>query len=105
MKTYTLCGSMRFEKEMREIALYLEMQRGINILQCTYADREVSEEEKQRITAAHYRKVDLSDGIYVLNIDGYIGESVAKEIMYAEEQGKEIVYHCIDNCRAKASLV
>ena len=105
MKTYTICGSMRFEKEMREIAFLLETQKECNILQCTYADRGVSEEEKRRITEAHYRKIDLSDGIYVLNIDGYIGDSAAKEIMYAEEHGKEIVYHCNDYRRTKASLV
>lgn len=105
MKTYTICGSMRFEKEMRKIAFLLETQENFNILQCIYTDAEVSEEEKKRLTAAHYRKIDLSDGIYVLNIDGYIGESVAKEIVYAQERGKEIVYHCIDHCRTKASLV
>ena len=36
MKTYTLCGSMRFEKEMQEVAYYLETQKGYNILQCVY---------------------------------------------------------------------
>jgi len=44
---------------------------------------------------AHYRKIDISDGIYVLNIGEYIGESVRKEIAYAQQHGKEIVYHCI----------
>ena len=94
MKTYTICGSMRFEKDMREIAFLLETQKEYNILQCTYADREVSEEEKRRITEAHYRKIDLSDGIYVVNIGGYVGESVSAEIAYARKCGKEILYHC-----------
>ena len=43
---------------------------------------------------AHYRKIDISDGIYVVNIGGYIGESVKAEIQYAKENGKEIIYHC-----------
>ena len=93
MKTYTICGSMRFEKEMREIAFLLETQKECNILQCTYADREVSAEEKRRITEAHYRKIDLSDGIYVVNINGYIGTSVTTEIEYAKKQGKEILFY------------
>ena len=97
MKTYTICGSMRFEQEMKEIAFLLETQKGFNILQCIYIDREVREEEKQRLTAAHYRKIDLSDGIYVVNIGGYIGESVVAEIEYARNQGKEIYYHCKNN--------
>ena len=96
MKTYTLCGSMRFEKEMREIAYYLETEKGYNILQCIYIapDITVNEEELQALEAAHYKKIDISDGIYVLNINGYIGESVRKEIEYAKRLGKEIIYHC-----------
>ena len=97
MKTFTICGSMRFEQEMKEIAFLLETQKGFNILQCIYIDREVREEEKQRLAAAHYRKIDLSDGIYVVNIGGYIGKSVAAEIDYAKNQGKEIYYHCKNN--------
>ena len=94
MKTYTICGSMRFEQEMKEIAFLLETQKGFNILQCIYTDREVSEEEKKMLTAAHYRKIDLSDGIYVVNIGGDIGTSVAAEIEYARKLGKDILYHC-----------
>ena len=97
MKTYTLCGSMRFEKEMRETAFLLEAQNGYNILQCVYTETSLSAEELQRIKAAHYRKIDISDGIYVLNIGGYIGQSVSEEIAYAYQQGKEILYHCNEN--------
>jgi len=105
MKTFTICGSMRFEQEMREIAFLLETQQGVNILQCIYTDRTVSEEEKQRLAAAHYRKIDLSDGIYVVNIGGYIGASVAAEIEYARKLGKEILYHCgTYSCAAHPSL-
>ena len=94
MKTYTICGSMRFEKEMREIAFYLETEKGYNILQCIYTGQEINEKQRACLSAAHYRKIDLSDGIYVVNIGGYIGESVKKEIEYAGKQGKEILYHC-----------
>ncbi len=94
MKTYTICGSMRFAEEMKEIAYQLEVQRGFNALQCVYCDGRPTEEELKLLEAAHYRKIDLSDGIYVVNIGGYIGESVKKEIEYAEKSGKEIIYHC-----------
>ena len=46
-----------------------------------------------KLEDAHYRKIDLSDGIYVVNMDGYIGTSVKKEIEYAERHGKEVLYH------------
>lgn len=94
MKTLTICGSMRFAEEMKEIAYRLEAQRGCNILQCVYCDTVPADEELKRLETAHYRKIDLSDGIYVVNIGGYIGESVRKEIEYAAKSGKEIIYHC-----------
>ncbi|MBP3685352.1 MAG: hypothetical protein J6J12_10415 [Oscillospiraceae bacterium] len=93
MKTYTICGSMCFEKQMREIACYLETERGFNILQCTYSEKALSEEAAARIARSHYRKIDISDGIYVVNIGGYIGEAVQAEIAYAQKTGKQILYH------------
>ncbi len=94
METLTICGSMRFAEEMKEIAYMLEAQRGFNVLQCVYCKGKPTEEELELLKAAHYRKIDISDGIYVVNIGGYIGESVKKEIEYAERNGKEIIYHC-----------
>ncbi len=96
MKTYTICGSMRFEKEMQKIAYELETQRGYNVLQCVYtvAGTTPTAEDLQALERAHYKKIDLSDGIYVVNIDGYIGQSVRKEIEYTRGFGKEVLYHC-----------
>ena len=96
MKTYTICGSMRFEKEMQEIAYYLETQKGFNILQCVYvaSGHEPTKEDLTALELSHYQKINISDGIYVVNIGGYIGDSVRKEIEYAQLHGKEIIYHC-----------
>ena len=95
MKTYTICGSMRFAKQMKEIAYYLETQKGFNVLQCVYIEKDVkfSENDLIALQKAHYKKIDMSDGIYVVNIDGYIGESVKKEIEYAKQHNKEVLYH------------
>lgn len=96
MRTYTICGSMKFEKEMQEIAFYLETKKGWNIIQCVYnvTNSEISLDELDVLAKSHYAKIDISDGIYVVNIGGYIGESVSKEIEYAQENGKEVLYHC-----------
>ncbi len=96
MKTLTICGSMRYEKEMHSIAYELETKRGYNILQCVYAPEgaSISADDLENLEKAHYRKIDLSDGIYIVNIDGYIGKSVMAEIHYAEKSGKEVLYHC-----------
>ena len=95
MKTFTICGSMRFAEAMKKIAYELEINKGYNILQCVYCEDNIvtTEDELLKLTDAHYRKIDLSDGIYVVNMDGYIGTSVKKEIEYAEMHGKEVLYH------------
>lgn len=97
MKTYTICGSMKFAEDMKKIAYDLEISKDIryNILQSVYCEDNIvpTEDELLKLEDAHYRKIDLSDGIYVVNMDGYIGTSVKKEIEYAERHGKEVLYH------------
>lgn len=65
MKTYTICGSMRFENAMKKIACELETKKGYYILQCVYCEGNAvsTEEELIRLADAHYRKFDSSDGI------------------------------------------
>ena len=94
MKTLTICGSMRFAEQMREIAYLLEVRDGYNVLQCVYGGETGPDtSERERLAAAHYRKIELSDGIYVVNIGGYIGDSVRREIEYARHLGKDVLYH------------
>ena len=47
-----------------------------------------------RLVRAHLRKIDLSDGIYVLNPGGYVGQAVRREIAYAQAAHKEVLYLC-----------
>ena len=47
---------------------------------------------KEMLDDMHKRKIDLSDGIYVINVGGYIGESTRSEIEYAKMTGKSIAY-------------
>ena len=47
---------------------------------------------KEMLDDMHLRKIDLADEIYVINVDGYIGESTRREIAYAEKSGKKINY-------------
>ena len=95
MKTVTLCGSMRFSREMMKIAWELETAYHMNVLQCVYdpPGTSVSQPELDALTAAHYRKIDLSDAVYVVDLGGYIGQAVRQEIAYAEKTGKTVIYH------------
>ena len=46
-------------------------------------------EEMIAFETAHFRKIDMSDGIYVVNIGGYIGQAVRNEIEYAQKHNTE----------------
>lgn len=45
-------------------------------------------EQKARLDELHLRKIDLADEVLVLNVDGYIGPSTARELEYARAAGK-----------------
>lgn len=49
--------------------------------------------ENLEITKEHFKKIELSDAIYVINKNNYIGESTKLEIEYAKSLNKEIVYY------------
>jgi len=40
----------------------------------------------------HLRKIDLADEVFVVNKDGYIGDSTRHEIEYAQSKGKPVRY-------------
>ena len=40
----------------------------------------------------HKAKIDLADEIFVINVDGYIGESTENEIQYAILNDKKVSY-------------
>ena len=95
IKVITICGSMRYSKEMMKIAEELELKNGYAVIQCVY---NIDGQRNEGIDASildkiHRKKIDISDAIYVVNIDGYIGNSTKNEIEYAKNNGKEVIYH------------
>lgn len=91
-KIVTICGSMKFKEKMMEIAKDLEINDKYVVIQCVYSNDKFSENEQQILADLHYKKIDISDAIYVVNVDGYIGSSTNKEIEYAKKMGKEVIY-------------
>lgn len=47
---------------------------------------------KEMLDDMHKRKIDMADGIYVINVGGYIGDSTRSEINYAIAHGKTVEY-------------
>ena len=95
MKIITLCGSLKFQEEMMIVAEKLALE-GNCILTPTYPvieNIEIKEEQIAMLKEAHFKRIELSDAILVVNVNNYVGESTNLEIEYAKKLGKEIIYY------------
>lgn len=101
----TLCGSTRFPDAHFLAMAHLSMLGRIVIplglqghadhptgARFLTSDGDESTVEKKALDELHFRKIDLSDGIYVVNVAGYVGSSTRREIEYAEAHGKTVEF-------------
>ena len=102
-KVITLCGSTRFKDEFLKVQKDLTLKGNIVISVGLFGhsgDSEVWENmdegtlttTKEMLDDMHKRKIDMSDEIFVINVNGYIGESTKSEIEYAKSLGKVVNY-------------
>ena len=94
-KVITLCGSTKFKKEFEEWNIKLTGMGNVvfSVVCFTHADNlNISENEKEMFDKMHLKKIDLSDTIFVIDVNGYIGNSTKKEIEYARKYGKEVIF-------------
>ena len=99
----TLCWSTRFKEEFMEMQKKLTLAGNIVISVGLFGhagDAEVWENmdegtltrTKEMLDDMHKRKIDMADEIFVINKNGYIGDSTRSEIAYALEHGKTVNY-------------
>ena len=91
----TICGSTRFKDEIMAAAKDLTMQNHIVLAPFIFhhADEEdLTPELKIRLDNLHKEKINMSDAIFVVNKDGYIGESTYGEIDWAQRMKKEVYF-------------
>jgi len=96
MKVITLCGSTKFKNQFEQANAYLTLQGNIVISLAFFEQSEgfeITPEQAELLGNIHFRKIDISDEIFVINVDGYIGDSTRKEMEYAEKMGKTIRYY------------
>lgn len=99
----TLCGSTRFPDAFELVAMHLGLRGRVvlSVAMMGHTDRpegarflcsdgDESTAEKQALDELHLRKIDLSDGIFVVNVGGYVGKSTLREIAYARKRGKSV---------------
>jgi len=96
----TLCGSTRFRDEFISEQRRLTLEGKIVISVGLFGHLEELNigtdnsptEVKIMLDELHKRKIDLSDSIHVIDVDGYIGRSTKSEIDYAEAFGIPVTY-------------
>lgn len=102
-RVYTLCGSTRFPDVFALANMHLSLQGNIVIglgmlghadeprgARFLTSDGDERDPTKQGLDQLHFRKIDLSDAIFVCNLGGYIGSSTRREIFYAAGHDKDI---------------
>lgn len=95
MKVITLCGSLRFKNKMMEIAEELALE-GNCVITPVFPTKENytrTDKEMESLKMSHFKKIEFSDAILVVDIDNYIGNSTKLEIEFAKKLNKEIIYY------------
>ena len=94
IKIITLCGSLKCIEKMWEVAEKLSLEKGYAVIGVNphVIGRPLTEDEISTMKRLHKEKIAISDGIFVVNVDGYIGDSVKEEIAFAKSLNKEILY-------------
>lgn len=96
MKIITLCGSTKFKRQFEQANAFLTLQGNIVISFAFFEQSEgfeITEEQADLLGNLHLRKIDISDEIFVIDVNGYTGSSTRKEIEYAGKKGKLIRYY------------
>jgi hypothetical protein len=92
-----LCGSLKFWDEMIQANAMLVTKNIISIpsgFSMKYPEKfpvvkdyvlDNPEKMKKIFDELHYQKIMMADGIWVLNVDDYIGDSTKREIQFCNE--------------------
>ena len=95
-KVITLCGSTKFKDDFIREQKRLSLEGNIVISVGLFGhsgDNEVwNENVKEMLDDMHKHKIDMADEIFVINKNGYIGQSTKSEIDYAKSHNKIVKY-------------
>ena len=94
-KRITLCGSSKYKTHFDLINKQLSLEGHIvySVAYFGHIDKiPPTDEEKETLDKVHKSKIDNSDAILVIDVDGYIGDSTKSEIQYAKSIGKTVHY-------------
>ncbi len=96
INTVCLCGSTRFIEGFHHVNRELT-KRGYSVISISFAaEKDAAGNEKEQhvkelLDLVHFNKILRSDAVVIVG-DGYIGFSTAREILWAQMQGKPIFW-------------
>jgi hypothetical protein len=95
-KVVTICGSTKFKRDFEIIAKELTLNGFIviSIGGCYHHldDDKRLKEKDAMLEVIHLARINMADIVYIINPNGYIGQSTAREIEYAKRTNKKIRY-------------
>ena len=98
----TLCGSSRFKDEYLKVQKDLSL-KGYLVLSLGLFGHSGDDEawaKKDLLDRVHLQKIDMSSAIFIIDVDGYVGESTKNEIEYAINRGKTVYFYSHDDLEA-----
>lgn len=99
----TLCGSTKFKEEFLKANEQLTLKGHIVLMPGFFGhadNKEIPIETKEKLDELHFEKIDMSDAIFVVNKNGYVGKSTSNEISHAMEKHKKIYWLDIELSRS-----
>lgn len=88
-KRVTLCGSARFAEAYQTWHARLMVDEAAMVFTAPNlaAYDELPDQAKADIDLIWFAMIEISHEVFVLDVDGYIGDSTAEEIAFAKERG------------------
>lgn len=100
-KVVALCGSTKFKEQFMTCQKNMALQGNIVMMPCVFNhvgdpcdayQIELTDKQQTMLAEMEHRRIDMCDEVYVINVDGYIGEQTKAMIEYAEKTGKTVSY-------------
>lgn len=67
-------------------------------------DVELSETTRGNLDDIVLHKIDRSDAVYVLDVEGHVSERVRQQLLYAESKGKRVLFYSEEVLRQKERI-
>lgn len=92
-----LIGSTKFESVFRKLEEDLSMRGYIVLSPLVYTqsgeDPKCGKKEKEILDLVQKEKIRQSDIVFVVDVDGYVGNSTKNQIKYAKLLNKPLLYY------------